>query len=68
MVTDLSNLVFEHVFLGDAFSETATRYWAAVDDLSTATDRGDASIGLPPYNGRPVQQRADAAARQRPAR
>ena len=35
----------------DAFSETATRYWAAVDDLSTAIDRGDASIGLPPYNG-----------------
>ena len=35
----------------DAFSETATRYWSAVDDLSTAIDRGDASIGLPPYNG-----------------
>ena len=35
----------------DAFSETATRYWSAVDDLSTAIDQGDASIGLPPYNG-----------------
>ena len=30
---------------------TATRYWSAVDDLATAIDQGDASIGLPPYNG-----------------
>ncbi len=37
--------------LDDAFSETATRYWSTLDDLSTAIDRGDASIGLPPYNG-----------------
>ena len=35
----------------DAFSATATRYWSAIDDLATAIDRGDASIGLPPYNG-----------------
>ena len=35
----------------DVFSATATRYWAAVDDLATAIDQGDASIGLPPYNG-----------------
>ena len=37
--------------LDDAFSATATRYWSAIDDLATAIDRGDASIGLPPYNG-----------------
>ena len=37
--------------LGDVFSETAARYWSAVDDLCRAVDRGDASIGLPPYNG-----------------
>jgi len=35
----------------DAFSSTATKYWNAVDDLSRAIDKGDGSIGLPPYNG-----------------
>ncbi|MCY3989446.1 MAG: restriction endonuclease [Gammaproteobacteria bacterium] len=37
--------------LGDVFSDTAARYWSAFDDLCRAIDRGDASIGLPPYNG-----------------
>ena len=36
---------------GDTFSETATRYWSAIDDLCRAIDAGDPSIGLPPYNG-----------------
>ena len=36
---------------GDVFSEHAARYWSAVDDLCRAVDRGDATIGLPPYNG-----------------
>ncbi len=35
----------------DVFSETAARYWSAVDDLCRVIDKGDASIGLPPYNG-----------------
>ena len=35
----------------DIFSTTATRYWTAIDDLAAAIDQGDASIGLPPYNG-----------------
>ncbi len=35
----------------DVFSETAARYWSAVDDLCRAIDEGDAAIGLPPYNG-----------------
>ena len=35
----------------DAFSETAAPYWSAIDDLCRAIDRGDSSIGLPPYNG-----------------
>ena len=35
----------------DVFSATATRYWSVVDDLATAIDQGDTSIGLPPYNG-----------------
>ena len=33
------------------FSETAAHYWGAMADLFIAIDRGDASIGLPPYNG-----------------
>ena len=36
---------------GDTFSETAAPYWSAIDDLCRAMDAGDASIGLPPYNG-----------------
>ncbi|WP_428276974.1 Eco57I restriction-modification methylase domain-containing protein [Candidatus Palauibacter sp.] len=36
---------------GDVFSATAARYWSAFDDLCRALDSGDASIGLPPYNG-----------------
>lgn len=35
----------------DTFSDTAARYWAAMADLFIAIDKGDASIGLPPYNG-----------------
>lgn len=35
----------------DTFSTTAARYWSALDDLCRAIDGGDASIGLPPYNG-----------------
>ena len=35
----------------DVFSETAARYWGAMADLFMAIDQGDASIGLPPYNG-----------------
>ena len=36
---------------GDVFSESAARYWSAFDDLCRAIDTGDASIGLPPYDG-----------------
>lgn len=35
----------------DTFSSTAQRYWAVIKDLCRAIDKGDASIGLPPYNG-----------------
>ena len=35
----------------DIFSDTAARYWSALDDLCRAIDKGDTSIGLPPYNG-----------------
>ncbi|MEO0371499.1 MAG: restriction endonuclease, partial [Pseudomonadota bacterium] len=35
----------------DVFSDTAARYWGAMSDLFRAIDQGDASIGLPPYNG-----------------
>ena len=36
---------------GDVFSTGVARYWSAFDDLCRAIDQGDASIGLPPYNG-----------------
>ena len=36
---------------GDVFSTSAARYWLIFDDLCRAIDEGDASIGLPPYNG-----------------
>ena len=36
---------------GHVFSANASRYWSAVDDLSRAIESGDASIGLPPYDG-----------------
>jgi hypothetical protein len=35
----------------DVFSGTAARYWSVLDDLCRAIDKGDSSIGLPPYNG-----------------
>jgi Eco57I restriction-modification methylase len=35
----------------DTFSNTAARYWSAIDDLCNSIDQGDSSIGLPPYNG-----------------
>ena len=36
---------------GDVFSNTVARYWSAIRDLCRIIDEGDASIGLPPYNG-----------------
>lgn len=36
---------------GRPFSDLQDRIWAAIDSLSRAIDRGDPSIGLPPYNG-----------------
>lgn len=35
----------------DVFSDSAARYWSAIDDLCRAINQGDGSIGLPPYNG-----------------
>ena len=35
----------------DVFSASAARYWSTIDDLCRVIDQGDASIGLPPYNG-----------------
>ncbi|MCZ8164035.1 MAG: hypothetical protein O9336_18690 [Microcystis sp. LE19-98.1E] len=35
----------------DIFSSAAARYWSTLDDLCRAIDKGDTSIGLPPYNG-----------------
>ena len=35
----------------DTFSQSFTNYWSGFDNLCRAIDLGDASIGLPPYNG-----------------
>ncbi|MEM5501848.1 hypothetical protein WNY59_09625 [Ahrensia kielensis] len=35
----------------DVFSNTQPRYWNQLDGLCGAIDKGDPSIGLPPYNG-----------------
>ena len=43
--------VRERVEIGDMFSATAARYYYAIDDLCRIIDKGDSSIGLPPYNG-----------------
>lgn len=49
----------------DTFSETVASYYRHVTDLCKAVDKGDQSIGLPPYNGglfddnrAPILQRA----------
>lgn len=36
---------------GDTFSTSAARVWSHVSDLSRIIDKGDASVGIPPYNG-----------------
>jgi len=36
---------------GEVFSSSQTRYWSAFMGLCGAIDKGDGSIGLPPYNG-----------------
>ena len=35
----------------DTFSASATLYWSTIGNLCRLIDQGDASIGLPPYNG-----------------
>lgn len=35
----------------DRFSSAAAKYWGTLDDLCRAINKGDTSIGLPPYNG-----------------
>ena len=36
---------------GDAFSASAARIWSHIHDLARIIDRGDQSVGIPPYNG-----------------
>lgn len=36
---------------GDPFSTSASPIWNRISDLSRMIDKGDASVGLPPYNG-----------------
>jgi hypothetical protein len=43
--------VGRRVTSGDAFSTSAARIWSHVSDLSRMIDKGDGSVGIPPYNG-----------------
>jgi len=36
---------------GDALSSSASRIWGHIEDLSRIIDKGDVSVGIPPYNG-----------------
>lgn len=44
---DVARRIGEH----DAFSQSAARIWGHIADLSRIIDGGDASVGIPPYNG-----------------
>ena len=43
---------------GDAFSDFASRYYDQISTLCRQIDKGDPSIGLPPYNGGLFAQQA----------
>ena len=43
--------VGKRVSEGDALSSSATRIWGHIADLSRIIDKGDVSVGIPPYNG-----------------
>ena len=43
---------------GDAFSDFASRYYDQIRTLCRQIDKGDPSIGLPPYNGGLFAQQA----------
>lgn len=43
--------VGERKSAGDAFSSVATTIWSKFADLAEMIDKGDPSVGLPPYNG-----------------
>jgi len=43
--------VGKRVSEGDALSSSASHIWGHIADLSRIIDRGDVSVGIPPYNG-----------------
>lgn len=43
--------VGRRVTSGDVFSASAARFWNHIADLSRIIDKGDSSVGIPPYNG-----------------
>ncbi|WP_051961359.1 hypothetical protein [Devosia riboflavina] len=45
------NEVGQRISEGDGFSASAGKIWAHVADLARIIDKGDASVGIPPYNG-----------------
>lgn len=47
----LRNEVGAQVSDNDTFSETVGNVWSKVSNLAIIIDKGDASVGIPPYNG-----------------
>lgn len=45
------NEIGKRISEGDVFSASAGKIWAHVADLARIIDKGDASVGIPPYNG-----------------
>jgi hypothetical protein len=43
--------VGQRVSAGDVFSASAGKVWGQISDLSRIIDKGDSSVGIPPYNG-----------------
>lgn len=43
--------VGKRVSEGDALSSSAARIWGHIADLARIIDKGDSSVGIPPYNG-----------------
>jgi hypothetical protein len=47
----LRSEIGQRVTNGDPFSTSAARVWSHISDLSRIIDKGDSSVGIPPYNG-----------------
>jgi Alw26I/Eco31I/Esp3I family type II restriction m6 adenine DNA methyltransferase len=47
----IASEIAKHLDNGRTFSSTAYRYWMALSELFRIVNKGDAHLGVPPYNG-----------------